>query len=175
MPATIFPFEKDYMADLELLPRSWPAWNFDVAQGGAFVAEILCPYSWKEKGTLKIGEASYEVYREHFMGGRFLLEERGQIIAFAQKPSALRNSFEVHYAGREYRLDKAALMGRKFIFCEETRQLGFIEPRGIFTRKATISLPEELPLPIRTFIIWLVLILWKRESDSGAVTVAVSG
>ena len=119
------------MADLELLPRSWPAWNFDVAQGGAFVAEILCPYSWKEKGTLKIGEASYEVYREHFMGGRFLLEERGQIIAFAQKPSALRNSFEVHYAGREYRLDKAALMGRKFIFCEETRQLGFIEPRGI--------------------------------------------
>jgi hypothetical protein len=34
MLATIFHFEKDYMADLELLPRSWPAWNFDVAPGG---------------------------------------------------------------------------------------------------------------------------------------------
>ena len=39
-------------------------------------------------------------------------------------------------------------------------------PEGLFTRRARINLPEELPLPVRVFMIWLTVILWKRDADN---------
>ena len=41
------------------------------------------------------------------------------------------------------------------------------ETEGLFTRRAEARLPDELPLPVKAFILWLVIILWERESDSG--------
>jgi hypothetical protein len=51
---------------------------------------------------------------------------------------------------------------------DEDHQLGLIEPQGLLTRKAAISLPDTIPLPIQIFVIWLVLVSWKRESDAGS-------
>ena len=111
---------------------------------------------------------TYQVFREHFMGGKYLLEQNGQPIAEAQKPSALRNSFNLEFLGRKYTLRKQSLIGRTFVLLDADLQLGLIEPQGLLTRKATISLPDTIPLPIQIFVIWLVLVLWKRESDAGS-------
>jgi len=40
----------------------------------------------------------------------------------------------------------------------------------MFTRKATVDLPDELLLPIKVFLLWLTVILWKRESDAAAAS-----
>jgi hypothetical protein len=29
-----------------------------------------------------------------------------------------------------------------------------------------IDLPENLPLPVRAFVIWLTVLLWKREAQA---------
>jgi hypothetical protein len=36
------------------------------------------------------------------------------------------------------------------------------------TRDATVDLPPDWPLAVTTFVIWLAIILWKRDADSGA-------
>ena len=51
---------------------------------------------------------------------------------------------------------------------EGSEEVGKISPDGIFTRRATVNLPETLPLPVRVFLVWLTLILWKRDSDSSS-------
>jgi hypothetical protein len=38
------------------------------------------------------------------------------------------------------------------------------------TRKASVSLPDELPMAVRIFVIWLTIILKKRDADSAAIT-----
>ena len=39
-------------------------------------------------------------------------------------------------------------------------------PRGLFSRKLTIDLPDELSLAVQVFMTWLVIILWRRAAKS---------
>ena len=46
--------------------------------------------------------------------------------------------------------------------------VGTIRRETWTSRKARVELPDELPLPVRVFVLWLVLLMWKRESDAAA-------
>ncbi len=41
--------------------------------------------------------------------------------------------------------------------------VGSVRRKGLFERERTVDLPEELPLEVRVFAVWLVVVLWKRE------------
>jgi hypothetical protein len=38
----------------------------------------------------------------------------------------------------------------------------------VWTREATADLPRDWPMPIKAFVIWLVIVLWKRDAQSSA-------
>lgn len=157
---------------LELVPKSWASWNFTVLQDGSPMAEIDIS-RWREKGRLAVDGSNYQVYREGLMSGAFILELNGARMARAEKPSALARSFKVEYAGRIFRWE-GNVFRRSFVLAENSRTVGSLAPAGIFTRKAAAELPDDLPLPVKVFLIWLALILWKRDADSGAVTASGS-
>ena len=48
------------------------------------------------------------------------------------------------------------------------RQIGAISPENAWTRRATADLSPDLPMPIQVFVIWLVILLWKRDAQSSA-------
>jgi len=154
---------------LNVIPKSWFSWDFVVTDGASPVAEIDVSW-WREKGVLNVRGSVYEVYREGLMNGAFILESSGSVLARAEKPSALRRSFELEYGGKFYILRAESAFRRKFVLIEGDREVGWISPDGVFTRRATADLPEGIPLPVKVFIIWLVVILWKRESDSAAAS-----
>ena len=162
---------------LQLIPQGWLGWNFDVLVHGNKIAEINTT-TLPESAKLSIDGASYRAYREGMFSGEFFLESDGQTIARAQKPSAFRNSFDITHVDRSYTLKKESLVGRSFILQEGDREVGSIRPEGCLSRKAIVSLPEAMPGPVQLFVIWLAILLWKRESDAGAaaaVSVATSG
>lgn len=41
--------------------------------------------------------------------------------------------------------------------------MGKIGPEGIFTRSVSVELPEEWELAVRVFVVWLCVVLWRRE------------
>ena len=102
------------------------------------------------------------------MSGHFILESLGSVMARAEKLSAFRRSFTIHHEDRRYTLRAKAIFRRTFLLLEGDREVGSLSPEGLFTRRATVDLPQALPLPVKVFIIWLAVILWKRESDSSA-------
>jgi hypothetical protein len=53
---------------------------------------------------------------------------------------------------------------------EGGKQIGSVYPEHALTRKAVIDFPEEIPLVVRVFMFWLVVILWKRASDAAAAS-----
>ncbi len=152
---------------LTAIPKHWLSWDFTVMKGSQAVAEIDISW-WREKGVLTVQDVDYRVYREGMMSGDFILESAGSVLARAEKPSAFHRSFIVDHAGRRYTLRAKAVFRRAFLLLDGDRQIGSLSPEGMFTRRATVDLPEALPLPVKVFIIWLTVILWKRESDSGA-------
>ncbi len=161
------------MSNLQVVPKSWAAWSYNVLQDGNGVAAIRNASMWKDKAVLEIGGTPYEVSREHLMSGQFLLQQNGATLAYAQKPGVFRNSIGLMYQGKQYTLKKESAFRRSFVLSDQGREVGSVRPAGLFTRKANVSLPEELPLPVQIFVIWLVLVLWKHQQN--AAVAAASG
>ncbi len=151
---------------LYLFPRRWYSWDFKVFEDDRPIAVI--DRSWfREEGALVLEEAAYRVYRLGMASGAFILEKDGFMVAEANKPHIYRNLFEIEYEGRTFTL-RPRWLRRRFDLYEGEARVGSIAPLNPFTRKATADLPGDLPLAVRVFILWLVLLLWKRAADAAA-------
>jgi hypothetical protein len=152
---------------LNAIPKRWFSWNYCVMDGTRQVAEMDVSW-WRERGLLTVEGAPYKVYREGLANGAFILETTGSVVARAEKPDAFLRRFLIEYQGRQFTLRAKSAFQREFLLFDGQSEIGRVAPEGLFQRRAEARLPEELPLPVRVFILWLVIILWKRESDSGS-------
>ena len=114
---------------------------------------------------LKVGGPHYAAYREGLIGGAFILALDATQLARAEKTNWISRSFTIKHGERIYRL-RAAWFGSSFILLDNGKEVGSLVPRGIFTRKTSVNLPDELPLPLQMFVIWLTLN--QRETDASA-------
>ncbi len=158
---------------LQLVPESWLTWNFDVLENDQQVAQIKTS-TLPESGTFSILGSDYRAYREGMFSGEFFLESDGQTIARAQKPSAFVNTFEIQHADRSYTLKKESFVGRSFVLLQGDLEVGSIRRESLLNRKAAVSLPDNMPRPVQVFVMWLTIILWRREANAGAAAAASS-
>jgi hypothetical protein len=150
---------------LEVVPTRWFSWDFTISEGSRPVAEFDISW-WRERGELTVHGSTFRVSRERMLSGDFLLESDRGILARATKPSALRRSFTVRHGAKTYTLQARSVFRRSFVLLDNDREVGSIAPRTGWTRRASASLPTDMPLPVQVFLVWLTLLLWKRESDS---------
>jgi hypothetical protein len=47
-------------------------------------------------------------------------------------------------------------------------EIGTLTPNSAWRRDAAVKLPEQWPLPLKVFVIWLVIILWNRDYNAAA-------
>jgi hypothetical protein len=154
-------------SQLKLIPKSWLSWDFTAMDASDAIADIDMS-AWREKGAVTIQGTSYALYREGLMSGDFVLESAGSVLARARKPSAFRRCFVVEHTGREYTLRAETAFRRRFILLDNSTEVGSISPEGSFSRRVTVDLPSDMLLPVRIFIVWLAVVLWKRESDAAS-------
>lgn len=152
---------------LTATPKHWFSWNFAVAKDDRHLADIDISW-WREKGTLTVDGQTYAVNRERMLSGKFILESNGVILASAEKPSSLRRRLLIEHAGRHYELKPRNSFSRTFELREGPSVVGRLSAKGVFSRKMNVDLPEALPLPVRIFVTWLTVILWKRDADAAA-------
>ena len=128
------------------------------------VAEVRLS-SWRERGAVTCAGVEHKVLRQSAFGA-FVLEKGGAVVARAEKPSAFHKTFTIEYEGRQYTLKARSLGRRELVLYENEREVGAIAPEGPFTRRARVALPEDLSLLLRLFVIWLTMLIWKRNSDA---------
>ncbi len=153
---------------LKVVPKGWFAWDFAVADAvGMPWGEI--GLFWRERGSVTVGGQQYRVSRQGFVGP-FVLEGPGGELAQAVKVSPFKQEFALTAEGREYVLRKLFWWRREFgLFVRDT-QVGTVAPEAWFTRRAAVNLPDDLPGSLRAFVVWLTLLMWKRDSDAAAAS-----
>jgi hypothetical protein len=146
-------------------PKRWFSWDFEVHKGGGQPVGDVRVSAWRERGAVTVGGIEYPVTREGVVGA-FTLSDAGGVLARAVKPSALHRMFTLEHDGKEYVLKAASAWGRDFALLDGEVQIGAVRPARLFGRQARAELPEDMSLEVRLFVIWLTLMLWKRQQQA---------
>lgn len=151
---------------LQISPMRWFSWDFTVERGGRAVAELDISW-WRERGELTIDGRTYGVRRDGLISGDFTLTAPdGTVVATASKPSILHRRFAVVHGGHTITIEARSAWGRTMDVLLDGRAVGAISPAGAWTRRAVAELPDALPLPVQVFVVWLAVLLWKRDEDA---------
>ena len=155
---------------LRAVPDGWFSYNFTVFdRGGTPVARVDLS-NWRETAKITLGESRYEACRKGGMSKEFVLQkEDGQVVAVAEKPSGWRDRLVFEHGANRYELKHESTWSNAFVLSRDgVGWVGSVKRKGFFKREWTVELPEELPLEVRVFLMWLVVILWKRAESAAA-------
>ena len=152
---------------LEAIPTNWFSSSIRIQQQNELVGEVQVS-PWREKARLELQEGTYDLHREGFWSGDFLLEQDGKVLARATKSGVFQCNFEVDLPTRHVTLRKLSMWNRRFGLFDGEKQIGSVYPQGVFTKRSSIDLPADWPLSNRVFVFWLAFVIWKRESAAAA-------
>jgi hypothetical protein len=144
---------------LKMVPEGF-SWKFSVKEGSEAITDVVDRSWWLNKGEFILRGTTYRAHREGVMSGAFVLESASGVLARAEKPSAVRRSVVIEHSGRRYTLRARSALRHELLLLDDSRQIGFLSPEGTFTRRANVDLPQEWPLPVRIFVMWLASMLW---------------
>ena len=151
---------------LRAIPRSLFSWDFSIREDDVEVAGLEVAWM-SERGRLVLADGTeYNLYRQGWLSGPFVLEGEGTILAQAEKPSAFVRHFEVEYDHRKLLLTAQSPFTRAFGVSNGNGEIGSIYPDYWLTRKATIDLPDTVVPPVKAFMFWLVVLMWRRAAKS---------
>lgn len=151
-------------------PKNWLSNTYLLSEDGVPFADLKLA-ALREAATLHLDGEEYRLYREGWTSGDFILERNGAILARATKPSAFRHLFEVAYNSQRFILKRESVWRREFGLYDGATRIGTLAPESVWSRTAVVDLPALLPLAVRVFMIWLMLLLWRRD-DSAATSAA---
>ncbi len=138
-------------------------WDFDLYDQQGRVAEIL--FGWTSKGRIRTAGQEFDVRRDGWLGP-FVLASGKTEVARAVKRSVFFRSFTVRWEGHCQTLRAESPFTQDFVLIEDGRQVGSITDTAWFSRKMSVDLPEDIPLVVQAFLVWLVVFIWRLVIDS---------
>jgi len=150
---------------LTVIPQGWFTPDFNVMEESRLVATTEVSW-WRERGRLVIEGMPYNVFREEPKSGDFFLEIGGTVLVRAEQSGLFRTSFIIEHAGKQYTLRAKSLFRRAVVLLDGSKEVGLLSPEGLYGGRVQVTLPGDLPLPAKVFIIWLAAIRWHREAES---------
>jgi hypothetical protein len=162
---------------LRVVPDGWFSYDFTVFDRRGMPVSRAELANWRETAKLEVGATRYKAHHKGWGSKQFVLEkEDGRVVAVAEKPSAWRDRFVFEHGGNRYEVEKESVWGSAFVIRREgVVRIGSVRGKGIFKREWIVELPEELLLEVRVFIVWLVVLLWKRAASGAAATAGAVG
>jgi hypothetical protein len=152
------------MSTLEFFPkRTFSMRRYTLTRAGVEIGQIDCG-GMRQPATLTVGGASYNPVSEGVLRTKFHLDAGGVRIADVEPAGTYFRRFIVHAGAKTYTLKVASWFGRNFVLTENDVEVGRIARTGLFTARCRAELPDDMPLPVQAFLIWLVLITWRRQA-----------
>jgi hypothetical protein len=160
------------MSTLEFFPkRTFSMRRYTLTRDGVEIGQIDCGGA-RQPATLTISGTTYNPVSEGGQRTKLHLDGGGARIAEAKSAGTLFRRFIVRIGAKTYTLKVASWLGRIFVLTENDVEIGRIARTGFLTARSRAELPDDLPLPLQAFLIWLVLTTWRRQA---MVTGVVAG
>ncbi|HEY7850142.1 MAG TPA: hypothetical protein VIC27_08760 [Ktedonobacterales bacterium] len=139
--------------------------RYQIAAEGVPVAEINFPALGPSTAS-PIAGRTYRLRRVGVLRERLTLEPDAagaRAVASATQRDPLRRDFAVELGDRHLRLRAASPLRSEYLLLDGAQTIGAVRPAGALRHDAEADLPDDLPLEARIFILWVVLLLWRRR------------
>lgn len=136
------------------------SWRFDVRPEPGEEVELVI--SLRERCAFRLNGVRYEFRAKGFTRRNFELMQRDTVVASA-KVGSFRRTFDLEYRGYHLTLKAKSMFRRAFLLLRDEELLGTVTPTSILGHGAAAELSELLEPPAQLFVVWLVLVMWKRE------------
>ena len=147
---------------LSAKPTHWWSQDYRISDGQTPIATLTVG-KLRERETFSVQGKQYKVIKEGFFSPTFYLKENEKTVIEASRSGVFSRSFTWTLNGMPYTLGSAAWYSNNFnVFRSETR-IGSIRRRHWYSG---VDLPQNVPLEIQIFALWLVVLQWKQNSGS---------
>lgn len=120
----------------------------------------------REQGMLILGDRTWNMRSAK---NNFLLEDsEGKLVAEGNKQSAYTDTTTITYGTMEFLLARPSVWKSAFALSWNEEPIGTINRPRWSSRDIEVTLPESLPLEVRAFIFWVVMVLWNRSAAAAA-------
>jgi hypothetical protein len=147
-----------------------------VLRDGAVVATLRAA-NWKEQATAVIGDREWvyaKVKRE--LTGRWAADPQATARLHARQTSWWKGSWAVELEGRALEVRTASMWKGTHRYLASDRQLAESGRTGGWSPRPTLTADDALPLDHQVFLLWLELIISRRNAAAaGAVGAAGAG
>lgn len=150
---------------LTATPKNLFSWTYEIADRRGHIATVSLHWL-REAGRLVIDQTPYSLGREGWISGVFYLDSGRARLASATKQSVLTRSFDLEIDNETYVLRPKSMFRRAFVLESRGKIVGEISPTSLFSRGAEADLPLELSVAARIFVLWLVILMWRRAAAS---------
>lgn len=157
---------------LHFEPKGWFSKDYRVRAGSRVKTELELG-RWREGGGFTFDGVRYSLKRSGWLTGSFFLEADDLPIASADKTNVFARGFQVTCPEGSFVLRPRGFFSRKFDLVRGRSVVGTIAPVTFWSRGGEASLPKSLSFETSVFLVWLVIVMWRRANDGGAGAGAV--
>ena len=152
---------------IRCIPRGICSWNY-LLEGEGHRGTLESAWIG-EQGAITVDAIAFEIQKQGVFSGCWTLEHEGQEVASARKSSAFARTFEIQDPSGDFVLRATSPLGRSFRLERPEEVIATFCPDHAFTRRATIEISvAKWDLPTVYFSFWLVVLMWRRASQSSS-------
>ena len=140
--------------------------RYDLSSGDRPVCTLELEW-FRSRGRFSLDGREYRVLARGWTSGAFTLETEDRELASAERSSFLPLGYRVRVEDRWLEL-RAPGLSRRFTVLHGDRPVGSIRPRQLFSRVAVVEGADAVPLPVRVFLLAVVLLRWRRRARASA-------
>jgi hypothetical protein len=124
--------------------------------------------AFRSHGTFQVDGEEFTIQPQGFLRFSVLLKRGVSVIARMEKPSVFRRRFLIRSAGHRLTLEARGWTGGKYLLFLENREVGSVKREGFTRRRMTLDFPDEVPLVLQVFLVYIVHLQAKREAAAAA-------
>src|ERR1700722_2498127 len=147
--------------------------RYALIRDGAEIGQIDCGGAGGT-AAVRLGGTTSKPVTDSLIRGKFHLEKDGALLATAQSAGFWRRRFNIQAGAKSCTL-LALWSGRRFALMQNDTEVGRIGATSFFGGKGNAELPDDLPLEVQAFLIWLVIATWRRTMVTATMAGTAAG
>jgi hypothetical protein len=151
------------MAVLRTVPAGWASWSVKVLSGDEELTRLHISL-FRSKGSFELDGATFTIQPKGFFQLDAELRKGASVIGRAEKSSLTRRRFTITSAGHHLELESQSWLGREYALFLGKQEVGTIRRSGFLGRRCEMEFPDEVPVFLQVFLLYLALTQAKREA-----------